>query len=323
MPGLFDSLDFRPDAGLAADDAADLRRREILAEARRNSISSVQIADHSADKLRFVSFGSGSSGNCAYVGTPSCGILIDAGVDNNTVLAELAANGVNPSTIQGIILTHDHGDHVRYAYAILRRFKHMRIFATPKAMTGLLRRHSMSRRIKDYHAPIYKEFPFKAGSLTITAFETSHDGTDNAGFCIEGGGTVFVITTDTGTITARADHYIRKAEHLMIEANYDAAMLRNGRYPQHLKARISSTIGHLDNADTARYLAAVAPAGLLRRIFLCHLSQDNNTPQIALSTIRTALEEAGVSLASSHLDVDRLHLGVLPRLEASDLVVLD
>lgn len=87
------------------------------------------------ERLRFMSFGSGSSSNCAYVGTPSCGILIDAGVDNNTVLAELAANGVNPSTIQGIILTHDHGDHVRYAYAILRRFKHMRIFATPKAMT--------------------------------------------------------------------------------------------------------------------------------------------------------------------------------------------
>ena len=165
--------------------------------------------------------------------------------------------------------------------------------------------------------------PYTRNFRSRPVFETSHDGTDNAGFYIEAEGTSFVVATDTGTVTARADHYIRLARHLMIEANYDAAMLRNGRYPQHLKARISSTIGHLDNADTARYLAAVAPAGLLRRIFLCHLSQDNNTPQIALSTIRTALEEAGVSLASSHLDVDRLHLGVLPRLEASDLVVLD
>lgn len=279
------------------------------------------------ERLRFMSFGSGSSGNCAYVGTPSCGILIDAGVDNNAVLAELAANGVNPSTIQGIILTHDHGDHVRYAYAILRRFKHMRIFATPKAMTGLLRRHSMSRRIKDYHAPIYKEFPFKAGSLTITAFETSHDGTDNAGFCIEGGGTVFVITTDTGTITACADHYIRKAEHLMIEANYDAGMLRNGRYPVYLKARIASTTGHLDNADTARYLAAIAPAGTLRRIFLCHLSLDNNTPQLALGCVRGALEEAGVAISTGHDEPHaeaggRLCLSVLPRLESSPLIVL-
>lgn len=279
------------------------------------------------ERLRFMSFGSGSSGNCSYVGTRSCGVLIDAGVDNNMVLAELAANGIDISTIHGIILTHDHGDHVRYAYAILRRYKHMRIFATPKAMTGLLRRHSMSRRIKDYHAAIYKEFPFKVGSLTITPFETSHDGTDNAGFCIEGGGTVFVVATDTGTITARADHYIRRAEHLMIEANYDATMLRNGRYPVYLKARIASATGHLDNADTARYLASVVKAGTLRRIFLCHLSLDNNTPQIALGCVRAAIEEAGRQVTSNngepHSETDqRICLSVLPRLESSSLIVL-
>ncbi len=302
QPGLFDAA--------SVDDGGELL-----------PLSEEQLAV--PEKLRYMSFGSGSSGNCAYIGTPSCGLLIDAGVDNNYVLSQLAANSIRPESIVGILLTHDHSDHVRYAYAILRRYKYMRLFATPKAFAGLLRRHSMSRRIKDYHAAIYKEFPFKAGIFTITPFETSHDGTDNAGFYIEAEGTSFVVATDTGTVTARADHYIRRDRHLMKEANYDAAIRRNGRDPQHLKARISSTIGHLDNADTARYLAAVAPAGLLRRIFLCHLSQDNNTPQIALSTIRTALEEAGVSLASSHLDVDRLHLGVLPRLEASDLVVLD
>ena len=277
------------------------------------------------EKLRFMSFGSGSSGNCSYIGTPSCGVLIDAGCDNNRVLAELAANSIDPATIQGILLTHDHGDHVRYAYAILRRFKHMRLFATPKAITGLLRRHSMSRRIKDYHAPIYKEFPFTIGPMTITAFETSHDGTDNAGFFIEGAGTSFVIATDTGTITARADHYIRQARHLMIEANYDAEMLRNGHYPVYLKARITSTSGHMDNADTARYLAAVTPAAGLRRIFLCHLSQDNNTPQKALGAVRHALEEAGIDIAPAAIapahDL-RLHIAVLPRLESSPLIVL-
>lgn len=274
------------------------------------------------EKLRYMSFGSGSSGNCSYLGTPSCGILIDAGVDNNYVMEQLAANSIDPATIVGILLTHDHSDHVRYAYAILRRYRGMHLYATLKAFNGLLRRHSMSRRIKDYHVAIYKEFPFKAGIFTVTAFETSHDGTDNAGFCIQALGNTFVVATDTGTITARADHYIRTASHLMIEANYDAEMLRTGRYPQHLKARIASTIGHLDNADTARYLASVAPSGLLRHIFLCHLSQDNNTPQIALSTVRAALEDAGITLSTSHLDTDRLRLEVLPRLEATSLVTL-
>ena len=161
--------------------------------------------------------------------------------------------------------------------------------------------------------------------MTVTPFETSHDGTDNAGFFIEGAGTTFVITTDTGTITSRADFYMRQAEYLMIESNYDAAMLRNGSYPQHLKARIASTIGHLDNADTARYLAAIAPTGKLRRVFLCHLSQDNNTPEVALRTITDELTAAGVAVNSGreNLNDNSLRLHVLPRMEASYLFVLN
>lgn len=292
-----------------------------------NDAPLIPIADEALERpeaLRFISFGSGSSGNCAYIGTPSSGVLLDAGVDNNRVESELAANAIDPATIAGIILTHDHSDHVRYAYALLRRHRSWKIFATPKAMNGLLRRHSISRRINDYHQPIYKEIPFTAGSLRITAFETSHDGTDNAGFCIEGGGTCFVVATDTGVITSRADFYIRTAEHLMIEADYDAAMLRNGPYPERLKARIASTSGHLDNADTARYLAAVAKSGRLRTVALCHLSHINNTPATALRTVRDELENAGIKVTDElALPTDpRLHLSVLPRLESSILTIL-
>lgn len=276
------------------------------------------------EHLRFISFGSGSSGNCSYIGTPRCGLLLDAGVDNNRVLAELANNAIDPATIAGILLTHDHSDHVRFAYAILRRYRHMKLFATPKAMAGLLRRHSMSRRIKDYHQPVYKEFPFTVGPFTITPFETSHDGTDNAGYAITGLGTSFVLATDTGTITSRADFYIRQAEHLMIEADYDAHMLRTGPYPERLKARIASTIGHLDNADTARYLASVAASGKLRTVFLCHLSHINNTPALALRTVRDALEQAGLRVTDGAAPAadPRLRLSVLPRLESSLMSVL-
>lgn len=273
------------------------------------------------ERLRFMSFGSGSSGNCAYLGTPSCGVLIDAGVDNNYVEAQLAANSINPDSIRGILLTHDHSDHVRYAYAILRRHRHMRLYATPKAFNGILRRHSMSRRIKDYHTPIYKEFPFEIGSMTVTAFETSHDGSDNSGFAITAAGVTFVVTTDTGIITARADHYMRQARHLMIESNYDAVMLRNGRYPQHLKARIASSTGHMDNADTGRYLATMGSN--LSRVFLCHLSQDNNTPQLAISTVRQYLELGNIAVTTEDFRSDCMHLSVLPRSEVSPLIVLD
>ncbi len=324
MPGLFDSLDFRPDAGLAADDAADLRRREILAEARCNSISSVQIADYSADKLRFVSFGSGSSGNCAFVGSLHCGVLVDAGVDADKVQAGLKANGIDPARVAGIIITHDHGDHVRYAYTILRRYPHMKLWATPRCLNGILRRHSISRRIKDFHAPIYKEFAFTVGDISITPFETSHDGTDNVGFCIEYREHTLVIATDTGRITDRAVFYIRKADILMIEANYDAGMLRRCARPEYLKARIASERGHMDNADTARYLAGMW-TGSLTHIYLCHISEDTNTPEQALATIRGALEAAGISVGDGSGRLDQrdadVQLTALPRFDCSPLSI--
>lgn len=297
---------------------------EQLQEAGDSELAPMDDASlEQAERVRFMSFGSGSSGNCSYIGTASCGILIDAGVDNNYVLEQLRLNSIDVATIRGVLLTHDHFDHVKFAYAILRRNKQMRLYATNKAINGLLRKHRMSRRISDYHTPIFKEFPFKVGCFTVTAFETSHDGTDNVGFFIDGCGTTFVIATDTGTITARTDAYVRQARNLMIESNYDATMLRNGHYSPHLKARVASATGHLDNEDAARYVASVAAGGLLRRVFLCHLSQDNNTPQIALSAMRTSLEAAGKPVTTDLRSADRIYLSVLPRLESSDLIVLD
>ena len=322
MPGLFDSMDFHIAAIMPDDDAADVRRREILAEARRNAISGVEIAERPADMPRFVSFGSGSSGNCAYVGTQNCGVLIDAGVDAAKVETGLTANGIDPRGVAGIIVTHDHGDHVRYAYSLLRHHSHMKLWATPRCLNGILRRHSLSRRIKDYHVPVYKEFQFTIGELAITPFETSHDGTDNVGYCIEIGGHVMVVATDTGVITERADHYIRKAHHLMIEANYDADMLRRCARPEYLKARIASEHGHMDNAETARYLAS-AWTPQLRNVFLCHLSEDTNTPELALEAVRQALEAAGVRVGDGsgrlgQRDAD-VQLTALPRFETSTL----
>ena len=134
--------------------------------------------------LRFISFGSGSSGNCSYVGTESGGVLIDAGVDYENVFDTLRANGVTPNMVKGVCLTHDHSDHIRYAYGIARKYNHIRIYCTNRALNGILKRHNVSRRIKEYHQPIFKEIPFKLGELTITAFEVPHDGLDNSGFFV-------------------------------------------------------------------------------------------------------------------------------------------
>ena len=316
LPGLFDYVD------ISRDDIAGT----IIEKSTRTKIVETEIPDiGDADitpelTMRFISFGSGSSGNCAYIGTDRGGVLIDAGVDNNFVTNELLHNGIDIGHVKGIILTHDHSDHVKYAYAILRRNRHMRLFCTPKTLNGLLRRHSISRRIKDYHCSIYKEFPFEVAGMTITPFEVCHDGTDNVGFAVETGKLRFVVTTDTGYITERADFYMRGANALMVEANYDAEMLRNGPYPEHLKARIASERGHLDNAVTAAYLAGIS-SGCLTDIFLCHLSHDNNCPEIALNTVSTALKAAGVTVSDDPRQPG-IHLCALPRFVASRLFVI-
>lgn len=278
------------------------------------------------DKLSFISLGSGSSGNCAYIGDSSTGLLIDAGVDMTTVVAELRRNGIDMSAIKGIVLTHDHSDHVRYVYTIVRKYRHIGVYCTPRTLNGMLRRHSISNRIKDYHRPIYKEHPFTIGNFTLTAFEVMHDGTDNSGFFITHGRHNIAVATDLGCVSERADHYMRRANYLMIEANYDSAMLAAGSYPEYLKARIRSDNGHLDNEVTARFVAqAYTPA--LRNIFLCHLSKDNNTPEIALRVVGDALRAAGVTeigdcSGSPYSRMAPVQLMALPRFDSSGLITL-
>lgn len=275
--------------------------------------------------LRFISFGSGSSGNCSYLGNDRFGILIDAGIDPTKIYQELERNGIDIRTIGGIILTHDHGDHVRYAYTIVRRNRHIRIYCTPATLNGMLRRHNISRRIKDYHQPIFKEFPFHLSDFVITPFEVSHDGTDNVGFFISAGKHRFVVATDMGTVTERADYYIRQANHLMIEANYDHTMLLNGRYPEYLKARIMAAKGHMDNEATAAYLKSIYTPSLLN-IFLCHLSHDNNTPGTALAAVCNALRGIGIEPGDGSESITsrnaQVQVSALPRFDSTGVIVL-
>ncbi|MDE6633367.1 MAG: MBL fold metallo-hydrolase [Muribaculaceae bacterium] len=220
--------------------------------------------------------------------------------------------------VKGILLTHDHSDHVKYVYALLRNHRHLKLFCTNRVLNGMLRRHSISKRIKEYHVPIFKEIPFKVLDFEVTAFDVPHDGTDNMGFSIEFYSRRFVIATDLGEVSDRARFYMSKATYLMIEANYDAHMLRMGRYPEYLKARIASGSGHLDNRQTAAFLSEIINPGL-NHIFLCHLSQDNNTPQIALHTVRDALERKGIKVGNALETLEDqkadVQLAALPRFD--------
>lgn len=339
LPGLFDDL--VPQEGVDASPEPLTRRgtspgrpRKIdLSFGRSEEAARANIEDsieplvsmQPVSQLRYISFGSGSSGNCSYLGNDRFGILIDAGVDPTKIYKELDRNGIDIKTIGGIILTHDHGDHVSYAYTIVRRNQHIRIYCTPATLNGMLRRHNISRRIKDYHQPIFQEFPFHLSDFVITPFKVSHDGSDNVGFFISAGEHKFVVATDMGMITDRADYYMRQANYLMIESNYDLTMLLNGTYPEYLKGRILAERGHMDNEATAAYLKKIYNPSL-RNIFLCHLSHDNNTPTIALATVTNALRSLNISVGDGTGSLESRNAPVqvvaLPRFESTGVVVL-
>ena len=326
LPGLFDELEIDMTGKAKQPHTSTIGGEKVVNKPIGNDATKInRNAITNPNKIYFITLGSGSSGNCSYIGDSDNGFLIDAGVDLKKVVDGLNANGIPMERVKAIVLTHDHGDHVRYAYTILRKYRHIKLFCTLRALNGILRRHSISRRIKDYHSPIYKETPFKLAEFTLTAFEVSHDGTDNAGFFIEYGNMRFTIVTDTGYITDRADHYLRQADYIMIESNYDLEMLQNGAYPEYLKARILSQTGHLDNVVAARYISDIYTP-TLKYVFLCHLSNDNNSPEIALHVMRNALEKKNVSIGDGSGSITSrqaaLQLVALPRYDTSLLYVL-
>lgn len=282
------------------------------------SASESQNQLHIPKPLFFCSFGSGSSGNSAYVGSRDGGLIVDVGIRAEDIERGLASNGVSMNHVKGVLLTHDHADHVKYVYALLRNNRHLKLFCTNRVLNGILRRHSISKRIKEYHIPVFKEIPFKVLDFEITAFDVPHDGTDNMGFSIEFDSRRFVIATDLGEVTERARYYMSRATYLMIESNYDARMLRLGRYPEYLKARIASGSGHLDNRQTADFVSEIVNPSL-NHIFLCHLSKDNNTPQIALHTVKDALERKGLKVGNALETLEDqkadVQLAALPRFD--------
>lgn len=299
------------------DEPSDINPRKSDSELE---LDAADIAADSASgaNLHYISFASGSSGNSCYVGNDKGGVVIDAGIRADVIEDILKEHGIPMRRVRALVLTHDHSDHVRYSYNLLRNNRHLSLYCTPRVLNGLLRRHNISKRIKEYHTPIFKEIPFKVADMEITAFDVPHDGSDNMGFSIDFKGHRFVLATDLGSVTDRARFYMRQANYLVIEANYDSDMLRLGRYPEYLKARIRAANGHLDNRDTAAFLSEIA-SPRLKYIFLCHLSKDNNTPAKALKAVRDALEGKGFKVGHAEETLsDRaadVQLMALPRFD--------
>lgn len=266
-------------------------------------------------KVQFISLASGSSGNCYYLGTETYGILIDAGIGVRTIKKTLKDFNLSIDSIRAILVTHDHADHIKSVGNIGEK-NNIPVYATEICHRGINRSYCMTEKLSSCVRYLEKEQPIQIEDFHITAFEVPHDGTDNVGYCIEIDGKVFSFLTDLGEITSTAARYICKANYLIIEANYDEEMLEMGPYPAYLKERIVSRTGHMSNRETADFLAENFNEGL-KYIWLCHLSKDNNHPELAYKTVEWQLKSKGIIVGKD------VHLQALKRSTPSELYVFE
>jgi phosphoribosyl 1,2-cyclic phosphodiesterase len=220
------------------------------------------------------------------------GILIDAGIAMRTITKRLKEAGIGMDSIRAVLITHDHSDHIKGVGGLGEKL-HIPVYATDRTHAAINHSYCVGERLTTCVRHIEKETPFRIADIGIEAFDVPHDSNDSVGYCLTIGAVTFVFATDLGEVSPTVDAYIRRADYLVMEANYDEEMLRRGRYPWVLQQRIVSATGHLSNRATATWLADnYAPH--LRSIWLCHLSRDNNTPQLAYDAVAEGLRQRGI-----------------------------
>jgi phosphoribosyl 1,2-cyclic phosphodiesterase len=231
----------------------------------------------------FSVLGSGSKGNCTFVASGSTAILIDAGFSGKEIVRRLEMIGRSVDELHGIIVTHEHGDHIS-GVGVLSRRCGLPVYANEGTHRGA------AGRVKKLHS--CREFGtgegFVIGDLEIHPFRISHDTADPVGFVVSDGRHSLACCTDTGRVSKLIKHHVHTCDALIIEANHDPQMLMDGPYPMPLKQRVRSSQGHLANGDAARFLAGLADS-TLRCVVLAHLSETNNLPQLALARVEREL----------------------------------
>ena len=240
--------------------------------------------------MRLVVFASGSSGNCALVRGERTALLIDAGISLRRIREALRGEGLTPDDLSGVLITHEHGDHI-YALRTMSKYCSFPVYA-PGTVARYL--DGQLPQLGERLHRIDENGSFRIGCMEVQAFPTPHDTDQSVGYRISEGERHLGFCTDTGCVTETMLESLSGCQTALIEANHDTDRLLNGPYPFYLKRRILSEHGHLSNADSASLACALAGRGT-RTVVLGHLSRENNTPDLAGSAVRSALDENGYS----------------------------
>lgn len=245
--------------------------------------------------MNYACVGSGSRGNAAVIKQGNSALLLDCGLTIKETVRRLGQLDMHPSSLLGIVVTHEHSDHLSGVAPLARRFN------LPVWMTHGTYRRARDKRISNLH--FYRaEKKFNVGPFEFHPFAVPHDAAEACQFVIASEGYKLAVLTDLGMITPHVVDYVQTANALVLECNHDEDMLREGPYPPALQARVGGRYGHLSNRQAAGLLVSI-DSSALQYILLAHLSEQNNTQQKALQAITGVLPDgnARVSvLSQSH-----------------------
>lgn len=260
------------------------------------------------------SIASGSSGNCIYVGSEDTHLLVDVGISKKRIEAGLCGIEVDPKKLSGILITHEHSDHISGLGVMSRKHK-LPIYATSETIGRILNNSATGGIDPELFHPIVPGAMFFIGGIKIHSFSVPHDAANPVGYTFEAEGKKVGVATDIGVVTEVIAEHLKGVRALLLEANHDVHMLEAGTYPYQLKRRILGNQGHLSNENSGRLLARIWTKEL-KHIFLGHLSEENNFPDLAYETVR-------LELLNAHQDFERYtSLSVASRSEACTPVMI-
>jgi len=244
--------------------------------------------------MRFASLGSGSEGNALLVAVGRTQVLMDCGFGLQDTVTRLARLGVSPEQLSGIVVTHEHGDHVSGVARLARKFN-LPVWLTHGTLRSQEKAFSDIANIRE----IDPQLAFAIGDIEIIPYSVPHDAAEPVQFVFNDGTRRLGVLTDTGCSTAHIEQTLSGCDALVLECNHDAEMLMNSDYPYSLKQRVGGRFGHLNNQEAAGILAKL-DATRLQHLVAAHLSRRNNTPALAVRalSVAAACEESWVGVAT-------------------------
>lgn len=239
--------------------------------------------------MNLCSIASGSSGNCTFVGSKNTKLLVDAGVSGKRIENGLNYLEVSPEDIQGILITHEHADHIQSLGVLARRY-HTPIYGTAETINSILKMNSIGRISEELLHYVVPDEVFQINDITVEPFSTSHDASNPVCYTFQADGHKIGMATDLGKYDDYIISKLTGAEILLLEANHDVNMLMVGGYPYYLKQRILGDRGHLSNENSARLICRLFH-DKLKYITLAHLSKENNYEELAYETVKVELNQ--------------------------------